>query len=236
VPVPRIPGILHQSWKDEQIPYEIYKKSWVESWMNLHRGWQRMFWTDADNLALVRTEYPQFYPAYCELAPGIKQADFARFLYMHRFGGVYVDLDFVCLRPLAPLLADFDIVLGCLSDDNDYYRIPNAFLASSRGNPFWLRLAEDALNAPPSEQQVERHTGPFRLQQGLLAYRPANLVIYSGELIYPIDWIHLIPDATGRYFRPERAELHRRAQNMSPAELAALFPGSYCLTFWTHNW
>jgi mannosyltransferase OCH1-like enzyme len=236
VRVSRIPRILHQSWKDEHIPYDIYKKCWVESWMSLHSGWQRMFWTDADNLELVRAHYPQFQEAYRQLTPSIKQADFARFLYMHRFGGVYVDLDFVSLRPLEPLLADYDIVLGCLSDDNDYYRIPNAFLASSPGSDFWLRVAQDALHASPSEQQVERHTGPFRLQQGLLAYRPANTVIYSGELIYPIDWIHLTHGANDRYFRPERAELHRRAQSMTPAELAALFPESYCLTFWTHNW
>ena len=196
-----------------------------------------MFWTDADNLELVRAHYRQFYDFYRQLAPPIKQADFARFLYMHRFGGVYVDLDFVCLKNLEPLLGESDIVLGCLSEDNDYYRIPNAFLASSPGNEFWLRAAEDAMQAPASEQQqVEQHTGPFRLQWALATYRPENTVAYAGELIYPIDWIHLTHFENDRYFRPEREQLHRQALGMTPAEIAALFPESYCLTFWTHNW
>ena len=234
--LPKIPRIIHQSWKDENIPFDVYQRCWVESWAAMHPGWQRMFWTDADNLELVRVHYPQFHDFYRELTPPIKQADFARFLYLHHFGGVYVDLDFVCLRNLEPLLGNYDIVLGCLSEDNDYYRIPNAFLASSPGNEFWLKIADECRNAPASEQQVEMHTGPFRLERALLKYQPENIVIYPGESIYPIDWIHLTHFDNDRYFRPERERLHRQAQTLSPAEIAALFPESYCLTFWTHNW
>jgi len=63
----------------------------------------RVFWTDRDNETLVREHYPQFLDFYRQLTPGIKMADFARFLYMHRFGGGYVDLDFVSLKNPAPL-------------------------------------------------------------------------------------------------------------------------------------
>lgn len=34
-------------------------------------------------------------------------------MYMHRYGGLYFDLDFFCLRPLAPAVANLSgVVLG----------------------------------------------------------------------------------------------------------------------------
>jgi len=62
----------------------------------------------------VREHYACFESFYFSLEPGIKRADFCRFLYLHRFGGLYVDLDFVCLRNLRPLLDGHEIVLGRL--------------------------------------------------------------------------------------------------------------------------
>ena len=227
-----IPTIIHQSWKDQNIPHEVYLPAWIHSWIAAHPDWTRMFWTDRDNEELVRIEYPRFYDFYMRLDQGIKKADFARLLYMHHLGGVYVDLDFVCLKNLSPLLAGYDIVLGRLSSDNHYYQLPNAFLASRPGCEFWLQTAEDACKAPPGEQWVEALAGPFRLQWAFELYRPANSMIYGGEEIYPLDWAHF----AGSTFRPDRKRLAEQIRDMTPAEMSVFFPRSYCLTFWTHNW
>ncbi len=32
--------IIHQSWKDNDIPYHIYKKQWVDSWTEKNPDWQ----------------------------------------------------------------------------------------------------------------------------------------------------------------------------------------------------
>lgn len=43
----------------------------------------------------------------------IYRVDATRAMYMHRFGGLYFDLDFYCLRPLAPTAAELSgVVLG----------------------------------------------------------------------------------------------------------------------------
>jgi len=102
--ISKIPRIIHQSWKDENIPFDVYKKSWIDSWQIYHPGWEKMFWTDVQNAALVKDYYPDFYDFYTSLSPNIKKADFCRFLYMHKYGGVYVDLDFICLKNISPLL------------------------------------------------------------------------------------------------------------------------------------
>jgi hypothetical protein len=234
--VGEIPAIIHQSWKDENVPHDVYLPSWIDSWIRNHPGWRRMFWTDRGNERLVQRRYPQFYDFYMNLTPGIKKADFARLLYMHRFGGVYVDLDFVCLKNLLPILKGYEIVLGRLSPENPYYQIPNAFLASRAGCEFWLRTAEDAMKAPSSEQSVEMHSGPFRLQWAFECYRPPNSMVYGAELIYPLDWIHFTDWDGGRYFRKDLKRLAEQIRGYPPKEIARFFPHAYCLTFWTHNW
>ena len=197
--------------------------------MLLHPDWKRQFWTDEDNDLLVREYYPIFYDYYQTLSPTIKKADFARLLYMHRFGGVYVDLDFLCLKNLSALLQEYDIVLGRLSPGNPCYQIPNAFLASRKGCDFWIHVAEEIVSAPFAEQgQVEMHTGPHRLEQAYNRYKPANSIVYGDKLIYPLDWIDLLQVNKRRFAVDLR---HKTAQ-----ELAAVFPDSYCLTFWMGNW
>ena len=62
-----------------------------------------------------------------------------RVFYMHRFGGMYADLDMEALRDLTPLLNDStEPVLAYLSDTWTLrHNIPNAWMASPPGHPFW---------------------------------------------------------------------------------------------------
>lgn len=195
-----------------------------------------MFWTDDDNERLVAEYYPEFYNFFVGLSPNIKKADFSRYLYMHHHGGVYVDLDFICLKNLSPLLHDHEIVLGHLSKDNSYYQIPNAFMASRPGHEFWLKVARDAQVAPTHERSVEMHTGPFRLQWAYYRYRPKKSIVYEDELIYPLDWIHFTDGDNGKYFREDQVRLAQHIRDMSVPDIARLLPRSYCVTLWTHNW
>ena len=96
------PRILHQSWVDRNVPDHLADN--VATWRELQPSWGYRFHTDADNAALVGTHYGWLSAAY-EKLNHIQKADVARLLYMHRWGGVYADLDVRLLQPLAPLLA-----------------------------------------------------------------------------------------------------------------------------------
>jgi len=238
-----IPNIIHQSWKDNNIPYNVYHKEWVESWAAAHPSWKMMFWTDADNEALVRECYPEFLDFYLTLTPGVKKADFSRLLYMHRYGGVYTDLDNLCLKNLSPLLAGHDVVLGRLSAENWFSYLSNDFMASCPGLEFWLKQARDAKNAPPSEVAVVgAHTGPLRMQLAYEAYKPERSLICEPEVIYPLDWVHLAPAFQSKpepnpAYRPALAAIAEKIRNgLSVAEVAKLLPNSYVATAWSHNW
>jgi mannosyltransferase OCH1-like enzyme len=228
-----IPRIIHQSWKTTEIPVETYKVHWVESWKELHPDWRHILWTDEDNRRLVAEHYPQYLGFYDQLHPPIKKADFCRFLYMHHLGGVYVDLDFLALRNVEPMLVGSEIVVGSLSEKNHYYQIPNAFMASVAGHEFWMQVATDSMNAPLHEQGVEMQSGPFRLQWAIDVYQPRGLDIIDHRNIYPLDWIHFVswgcPDEGIQRLARELVDKPRE-------EILEHFPDAFAVTFWSHNW
>lgn len=89
-----------------------------------------------------------------------------RYLYLHAFGGIYADLDFVCLKSFDSLLAgldrEADVVLGQLGSDIRWlHSIPNALMISKPAAPFWLYCIRVMLDCERrSSQSPEVSTGP----------------------------------------------------------------------------
>ncbi len=59
--------------------------------------------------------------------------------YMHRHGGMYADLDMEALRDLTPLLdgATGPVLAALSANWTLRHNIPNAWMASPPGHPFW---------------------------------------------------------------------------------------------------
>ena len=65
-----------------------------------------------DNDRLIAEHYPLFLPYFRSATPAILRVDLVRLAYLHRFGGVYADLDYEALRPLDGLLDTEHAILG----------------------------------------------------------------------------------------------------------------------------
>lgn len=98
--------------------------------------------------------------------------------YLHRFGGVYADLDLVALTPIQthlPILQrdrSSDPItiayVGHMGSDSYEHSIPNAFMISTKpGHPFWLQtmdFVKKHQNEPSYTFQPESLTGPVALR------------------------------------------------------------------------
>lgn len=140
-----IPRIIHQTWKNADVPSRLV--DFQRSWAKYHPEWEYRLWTDADNLRLIRESYPQFVDFYQRLPYPILRVEFVKLAYLHRFGGLYVDLDFEARKPLDPLLTGNQIVLGRETGGmglwlrgRDY--ILNALMASAAGHSLWPALMQ----------------------------------------------------------------------------------------------
>ena len=101
-----IPKIFHQVWLGSNRLPEEYAR-YRETWAHLHPGWEFRMWTE-DNLpdSLVHAEVRN------RLRVPAERADILRLEVLYQQGGVYLDTDMECLRPIDELLADVEVFAG----------------------------------------------------------------------------------------------------------------------------
>ena len=159
----------------------------------------------------------------------------------HRYGGVYVDLDFESLKPLDALLEDGQVLLGTLGRKSPAeHSIPNSFMASAPGHPFWMFCFAKMLSADLANRVgsfVETVTGPIMLKQALDEYRrrqeqdrvthDGDVVVLPQELVYPIVW----SDPMTHY-----PDCNWGASDFSSDACHRHFEDAYAVTYWTHGW
>lgn len=85
------PKIIHQSWKTIDVP-EHWKIS-KENWIKYHPEYIYILWTDEMNLKLISNFYSDYLEQFKKYPHNIQRADFSRICYLHRYGGLYSDLD-----------------------------------------------------------------------------------------------------------------------------------------------
>ena len=192
----RIPRIIHQTWKDDQPPRLFQVLS--QTWRDILPGWEYKLWTDEMNREFVRTHYPEFLEKFDAYPKNIQRADAIRYLLLQTYGGLYVDLDFECLKQeFTLLLEDADFVAGKESYDHARrygreYLICNALMASVSNHPF----LEHVIKRMMSHQHGwdVRHggdildsTGPFLLTDAYEDFRnKEDIRIVEPEFLYPI--------------------------------------------------
>jgi hypothetical protein len=233
-----VPPIVHQSWKTADVPARFVP--WRASWAALHPGWEMRLWTDESNAELVRERYPWLERAYDRLQANICRADLARALYMHAFGGVYADLDTWCLRSNTNLTAGRGgratlAEMGPHADD--FNNVPNAWMASAPGRPFWTFFARVVAARAPglAHRRPEDVTGPIALYQALQLWRclgRGDVDVLPPGRVFVKDWTD---EAGWPRFEAACAEEKVAAESGGERCLAE-FPDAHVLTYWAHTW
>ena len=230
-----VPHTIHQSWKTcEPLPAQARLRS---SCAALHPRWDLVLWDDSANRLLIAEHYPDFVSWYDALNLSIYRADAVRLFYLHRYGGVYLDLDFACLRPLSRVVHSQanTFYVGRQHDPTDeaaprpwrrgagpLEQVANAFMAAPPRHAFTSyllrRVRTVSLRKPWS-------LGPPFLTAAVRAYQQeaqatsAPLTLLDFCTIYGVQWNERhVCDAS-------RLE-----------QCAALMPRSVTTTFWMASW
>ncbi|KAF9008968.1 nucleotide-diphospho-sugar transferase [Cyathus striatus] len=127
--VQHIPRIIHQTWKTEVLP---------DRWKNISQecrdmmpDYEYMLWTDEGSRQFIAEYYPWFLDTFDGYKFNIQRADAIRYFVLHQYGGIYIDLDIGCLRPLDPLLV-YPVILPKTIPVG----ISNDLIFSAKGHPF----------------------------------------------------------------------------------------------------
>lgn len=133
-----IPMIIHQTYINESIP-EVWQAA-QESCLALHPApeWEYMLWTDAASEDFIAQDYPWFLDTFRGYEYPIQRADAIRYFVLAHYGGVYIDLDNGCNRPLDPLLS-YPAWVRKTSPTG----VSNDVMGAAPQHPFFMRVVED---------------------------------------------------------------------------------------------
>ncbi len=189
-----IPKIIHQTWQNHNLPQDM--AAWQRTWLKHHPDWTYYLWTDEDKRRFLNDHYSWFLPVYDGYPEEIMRVDAVRYFLLHHYGGVYVDLDFECFRPLEPLLSGKTLFFGLEPEEHarlqstDRHRVSwivcNAFMASVPGHPFWEHSFKQLI-AYHKAPGVLDATGPFFLTRTCRTYaNQSEIHLEPPETLYPI--------------------------------------------------
>jgi len=167
---PVIPRIIHQTWKNRDVPQRF--KEAQSSWRQIHPDWEYRFWTDEELEALVLERAPELVPVFVDYPDNIQRVDAARYVILREFGGLYADLDTICLKPLDDLL-DAQMVLPRTTP----FGVSNQLMLSVPSHPFFHHAVKSLPGAFSKRRWIwPRHvrilstTGPLFLTDCLRRY------------------------------------------------------------------
>ncbi len=191
-----IPKIIHQIWLGSPVPecFKAYMTSWVQFHLD---GWQYMLWTEKEinALELYNKKYYDETDNY-----GIK-ADMARVEILYQYGGVYVETDFECLRPLDILHYTYDFYIGIQPLDSQFLQLGIGIMGSCAGHPI-LKHSIETIKDDWHEKGAPKKTGPVHFTRSFFLMSDLNGMIdiaLPASYFYPLgcyqktfekdDWI-----------------------------------------------
>jgi inositol phosphorylceramide mannosyltransferase catalytic subunit len=174
-----IPRTIHHIWIGPEPLPEDHRR-WIETWRRHHPKWEHRLWTE-ENLP----EDPIRPEVLDRLRVPVERADILRLEILYRHGGLYVDADVECLRPVDPVLADAEFVGVCVKPG----RATNTLIAAVPRHPLLeralreVRPMQEYWSLEASSAILKESAGPPLLRRLVAEYPDVKLL--DPPLVFP---------------------------------------------------
>ena len=142
--------IIHQIWfgtipnkKEAKKAYNKLKR-YRDSWKVKNPTWCHIEWNKDMCINFIKNQYPEHIELFKSYPYEIQQCDAVRYFMLHRYGGLYADMDYYCNRPFDEALEEYknDIYFtqtpNTLGESKEH--ISNSLMYSKPGHKFWKYL------------------------------------------------------------------------------------------------
>jgi len=170
-----IPRKLHQIWYQGQANISIDGKICQNTVKKINNNWDYILWDEASINNLVEKDYAWFKPYFNKNTNMIQKIDLAKYLILYKYGGIYVDMDFISIKNFNNILdrivkEDLEATNVCqypniiLTDEyplsSQYQKtICNAIMISTKEHPFWLGLFNEYIkNINYTDENKDKET------------------------------------------------------------------------------
>lgn len=178
----KIPRKIHQIWiGPKKLPLR-YKK-WMDSWKFFNPEWEYKLWLDIDikKLNLVNEK---FYKKSNN--PGYK-SDVARYEILNKYGGIYIDTDFECLKKIPKELLNYDF-LSCIIFDKQPIIANGMMMATPNCNFLEKTICSIKKQETNDINEIMRIAGPHHLTKNyfeLSEKEKEEILILPSNYFYP---------------------------------------------------
>jgi mannosyltransferase OCH1-like enzyme len=215
-----IPRKIHQVWLGSEYP-DKYKRL-RDTWLDKNPDWEYRLWTDMDveNFGLENIDkFHSINNLGCK-------SDIFRYEILYKYGGLYIDTDFECLKSFNDLTyLDFFSGTGHVEEPETF----NGLIACRPQHPLIRKLIDDLKVVQTNNfDQIMSLTGPKYFSQKVFEYFQKNpedkLIVFPTAFFYafPAVYRHLV-----RNDNPYSRGLIN--QYISPNK-------SYCVHLWYTSW
>lgn len=179
-PLIKIPRNIFQTWNTKDISPNF--KGLTDTWKNNNPNYAYFLFDDDDRKTFIRKHFDtRVYNCYCRIVPGAFKADLWRYCILYVYGGVYADMDTICLNPVDIFLTEDTEFMTAIDLNNGFntgkHNLFNSFIASVAKHPILLecisRIVHNVENhiVPPSNLDF---SGPGVLGRSTNSYLKLN--------------------------------------------------------------
>ncbi len=217
----RIPKIIHQIWLGSPLPKRF--KKYQKSWLIHHPGWRYKLWTDADikNFTWSNQKSKKLFDDAQNYG---EKSDILRYELLYRYGGLYIDVDFECLKPFDNLHCCYDFYTGISNTAS--LELNNALIGSAAGHPIMKRCIEDLedTGSKTDLMAIIERTGPLYFTRCFLNYaQEADKKMHEKIIAFPQSFFYPIPNTISKICTHDELEHWRQ-------------PESYAAHYWACSW
>lgn len=216
----KIPRIIHQIYEDPDGPPANLLRI-AESWKESHPEWEYRFWNRQMMHDFLETTCPEFSEYYFAYPFNVQRWDAIRYLILYHIGGLYVDFDYECIRPLDVLLCGSTCCMGMEPTINSKIFnksliVGNALMASKPQHPYMAAIIEDMKSnfhvdyGKNDSMQIMETTGPFMVTRVYEQFKKKKEVtLLPADLVTPVTMKEVLMLRTGN----EHPEVIKKIEN-----------------------
>lgn len=180
-----VPPIIHFIWFGDN----PYPEMIINSWRHHHPQFEVKLWTESNLFTLTNQS------VFDKTKRLNQKSDIARYEILHKYGGVYVDFDILCIRPIIPLLHGYfsnknvDEKMVAVWEKKNL--ISNSLIACSQNHTIMENMINRISNGIDLDVSVWKTTGPLVFMEEVQSYPTQNDILlldyYRFNLCYDFN-------------------------------------------------
>lgn len=158
-----IPKIIWQTYRYPYENLEQYILNATKTWQDMNPEYEYRYMSDLDALQFIKENFDQeWVDIFVNVPLGVMRGDLWRYMVIYIYGGVYADLDTLCLKPISSWMKEeYDMII---CPENDVHLCQWTFAATPK-HPIIktvLDCIKEGFKSPDytEEHYVHKLTGP----------------------------------------------------------------------------